>query len=776
MNTPASESASPASRLDRDDMLLRWRDGRAFTRVLFDQLLPEDAWFDNPIPVRHPFVFYEGHLAAFVVNTLVKGALGRPGVDAMLERLFERGIDPKDEGEGATFAWPTRARVLDYVRRAEAAIEDAITTIVRDAPREPQPERNEALHAIVEHELMHQETLLYMLRELPTAAKRRPADLEALQVGGTPPPRRRVAIPAGRATLGLDRESGTFAWDNEFPRIVSDVAGFEIDVFPVTNADFLEFVDAGGYREASFWNASDFAWIRREGITHPHAWLKRGKRWWCRAQFEEVPLPPAWPVWVSRAEAEAYARFRGRRLPTEAEWHRAAFGRPDGRENAFPWGEGRRGRAPRQLRRGPFRPGARGFLPVGRERVRRAGPRGKRMGVDGVAVPAVPGLPSHGVVSAILGGLLRRRPRRAEGGVSRDGRASREAQLPQLVPDAVSVRLREVPHGRRVSFASDVRRGLGTRPYRLPPHWFYDELGSRLFDAICLLPWYRITRAERRLLRRAARAMARGAPRPAFVAELGPGNGEKLTLFLEDLGGAPRVLLVDISPEALAASTARLAKAGFGRVATVRGTYEAGLARIARERPKRGRALVLFLGSNVGNFEPPRAARFLRDVRSALEPGDGLLLGADLVKPEEGSPPRLRRPARRDGRVQPQRSRAHEPRAGGGHRPDVLRAPGRLERGEGRMEMFLVSRVAQTVRIPGARLEVPFRKGESIFTEASYKYVSGDLRARVEAAGFVARRHFEDRGRRVRAHALHGRATGPAERLRGYAPASCVSG
>ncbi len=339
MTNPLSTSTSPAPRVDRD-LLQRWRDGRAFTRVLFDRLLPEDAWFENPIPVRHPFVFYEGHLAAFAVNTLVKGALGRPGVDAMLERLFERGIDPKDEGEGATFAWPTRARVADYVRRAEAAIVDAIETIVRDAARNPQPERNEALHAIVEHELMHQETLLYMLREVPTASKRRPADLEALRVGGAPPPVRRVAIPSGRATLGLDREPETFAWDNEFPRIVSEVPGFEIDVFPVTNADFLDFVNAGGYREASFWSESDFTWIHGEGITHPHAWLKRGNRWRLRAQFEEVPLPQAWPVWVSRAEAEAYARFRGRRLPTEAEWHRAAFGRPDGRENAFPWGEG----------------------------------------------------------------------------------------------------------------------------------------------------------------------------------------------------------------------------------------------------------------------------------------------------------------------------------------------------------------------------------------------------------------------------------------------------
>lgn len=296
-----------------------------------------------------------------------------------------------------------------------------------------------------------------------------------------------------------------------------------------------------------------------------------------------------------------------------------------------------------------------------------------------------------------------------------------------------------------MSFASDVRRGLGSRPYRLPPHWFYDELGSRLFDAICLLPWYRITRAERGLLSRAARAVARDAPRPAFVAELGPGNGEKLTLFLEDLGDAPHVMLVDISPEALVASTARLAKAGFRHVTAVRGTYEAGLAEIERERPKRGRALVLFLGSNVGNFEPPRAARFLKDVRSALEPGDGLLLGADLVKPAKDlllaydDPLGVTAAFNRNVLARMNRELGSD--------IDLTSFAHRAvwNKGEGRMEMHLVSRHAQTVRVPGARLVVPFRKGESIFTEASYKYVASDLRSRVEAAGFAARRQFEDR-------------------------------
>ena len=296
-----------------------------------------------------------------------------------------------------------------------------------------------------------------------------------------------------------------------------------------------------------------------------------------------------------------------------------------------------------------------------------------------------------------------------------------------------------------MSFASDVRRGLGRRPYRLPPHWFYDEMGSRLFDAICLLPWYRITRAERRLLSPAARAISRSTPRIALVAELGPGNGEKLTLFLGDLGGAPRVLLVDISPEALAVSTARLAKAGFGRVAAVRGTYEAGLSRIARERPARGSALVLFLGSNVGNFEPKRAARFLADVRSALRPGDGLLLGADLVKPAEDLVLAYDDPlgvtAAFDRNVLARMNREL------GADIDLTSFAHRAvwNAGEGRVEMSLVSRRAQTVRIPRARLVVRFRKGESIFTEASYKYDSAELRARVEAAGFVARRHFEDR-------------------------------
>ncbi len=320
------------------DPLARWRDARAFTRLLFGSLIPGDAWLERPIPLRHPFVFYEGHLPAFAVNTLVKRALGRPGVDAGLETLFERGIDPAAPGGEGSPAWPSRDAVTQYVGAADAAVESALVA-VRDDPS-ASPLAKESLNAIFEHELMHQETLLYMLRELPVVRKRVPPGFERPTPGGEPPPRRSLAIPAGRAALGAERSVLPFGWDNEFSRTEVDVPAFTIDEFPVTNADFLEFVKSGGYRERSLWLESDFEWLTSGGITHPHAWRPREGDFCLRTQFEEIPLPPAWPVWVARAEASAYAHFRGRRLPTEAEWHRAAFGRPDGKENLLPWGDG----------------------------------------------------------------------------------------------------------------------------------------------------------------------------------------------------------------------------------------------------------------------------------------------------------------------------------------------------------------------------------------------------------------------------------------------------
>jgi formylglycine-generating enzyme required for sulfatase activity len=117
------------------------------------------------------------------------------------------------------------------------------------------------------------------------------------------------------------------------------VPAFSIDGHKLTNCEFLEFVRQGGYRQPSLWTAADWGWIQAQGIQHPHFWLKRGEAWFCRTMFAEVPLPAEWPVYVSHAEASAYARWTGKALPSEAQWHRAAYGGRDGVEPAFPWGE-----------------------------------------------------------------------------------------------------------------------------------------------------------------------------------------------------------------------------------------------------------------------------------------------------------------------------------------------------------------------------------------------------------------------------------------------------
>jgi formylglycine-generating enzyme required for sulfatase activity len=117
-----------------------------------------------------------------------------------------------------------------------------------------------------------------------------------------------------------------------------NLPAFSIDMHKVTNAEYLEFVSAGGYQERSLWSEAGWEWIAKTGIQHPKFWVPRGKGWFYRTMFADVPLPPAWPVYVSHAEAEAYARWRGKSLPTEAQFHRAAFGTPNGSERLYPWG------------------------------------------------------------------------------------------------------------------------------------------------------------------------------------------------------------------------------------------------------------------------------------------------------------------------------------------------------------------------------------------------------------------------------------------------------
>ncbi len=325
---------------ERDRALHRYRENRDHTRKLFDAITP-DAYYNQPVALRQPVVFYEGHFSAFVVNTLLKKALGHDPINPHYEDLFERGIDPEsvDEARAAGAEWPSRNKVLAYVEATDQAVLDAIRHSRLEDEQNPLLRNAEALYTCLEHEEMHHETLRYMYHRLPFEMK--PGLLAPARpvTGGNPPEQESIAIPAGTATLGARRGEIRFGWDNEFEREQIEVPPFEIDRFSVTNRDFMRFLEAGGYRNRALWSDEGWQWVEENQVAHPLFWEQHDGGWYWRGMHELIPLPSSWPVWVSHAEASAYARWKERRLPTEAEYHRAAFGTPDGHEQAFPWGD-----------------------------------------------------------------------------------------------------------------------------------------------------------------------------------------------------------------------------------------------------------------------------------------------------------------------------------------------------------------------------------------------------------------------------------------------------
>ena len=301
------------------------------------------------------------------------------------------------------------------------------------------------------------------------------------------------------------------------------------------------------------------------------------------------------------------------------------------------------------------------------------------------------------------------------------------------------------------SLAGDVQYYLTLTPRQLPSRYLYDPLGSALFEAICELPWYRITKAERALLQRhAGEVFARVDPLSTLV-ELGPGSGDKLAALIRAGGARSRRLsvhLVDISAAALDLATRTITALEAGDLAIVshQATYESGLVEAMAQRPTArpepgrgvGRALTLFLGSNIGNFDPPGADAFLRGVRASLAGGDALLVGTDLVKPERelllayDDPLGVTAAFNRNLLVRVNRELGADFDVAAFHHRALWNAA------ESRVEMHLVAGRAQRVHIPGASLDVAFEEGETIWTESSYKYHPEDVVRMLERAGFKA--------------------------------------
>jgi iron(II)-dependent oxidoreductase len=284
------------------------RAARAESDKLFNILKPS-ALYERPIAERHRVIFYIGHLDGFDCILFYREGLAQQSPDdAALDQLFQAGIDP-DSAHLPTDTpadWPSLEQVRAYVRRCRKRVDEHLD-------RAPE----EIVQMAIEHRLMHLETLAYMFHNFGYDLKNAPAHVSTFPRRDSGPANEWIDIPAGETVLG-NVEGGSFGWDNEYGPVGVEVPAFRIQRYSVTNGDYLRFV--------------------QQGASLPHFWLRRSDAIYYRGMFEETELPLDWPVYVTLREAEAYAHWLGKSLPSEEQFHRAAYAAPEGDIRLYPWG------------------------------------------------------------------------------------------------------------------------------------------------------------------------------------------------------------------------------------------------------------------------------------------------------------------------------------------------------------------------------------------------------------------------------------------------------
>lgn len=281
----------------------------ALARAESDRLfsvLTEEAIYHRPISQRHRVVFYIGHLDGFDSIQICREGLGLKSPDLALDDLFQAGIDPDSSQLPADLPadWPSLDRVRAYVTACRNHVDRHLDSAPEDT-----------LYMALEHRQMHLETLAYMFHNF--SYDKKVPNYQHHVTNGSAPAVSWCAIPAGEAVLGKP-EDDSFGWDNEYLQHRAQVPSFRIQKHSVTNGDYLKHV--------------------QDGAPAPHFWTLRNGSYFLRGMFNEIPLPLDWPVYVSQQEASEYASSLGKQLPSEAQFHRAAYGTHSGHVREYPWG------------------------------------------------------------------------------------------------------------------------------------------------------------------------------------------------------------------------------------------------------------------------------------------------------------------------------------------------------------------------------------------------------------------------------------------------------
>jgi 5-histidylcysteine sulfoxide synthase/putative 4-mercaptohistidine N1-methyltranferase len=323
-------------RLDGTDAEAKRREIREYFHATFDRyeslfevLASEEAYYRKPIPLRHPLIFYFGHTATFFINKLVLAGLLGERINPRFESMFAIGVDEMswdDLGE-AHYDWPAVAEVADYRRQVRAALDGLIGNLPLTLPIGWEHPWWPILMGI-EHERIHLETSSVLIRQHALANVRPHPAWTPCRSSGPAPGNELVAVPAGEVRLGKERDDPWYGWDNEYGRHEAAIPAFQAARYLVSNAEFLAFVDAGGYADAAWWSEEGLAWRNYTQARHPTFWIRDGAGWRLRLMLEIVAMNWDWPVEVNCHEAKAFCNWKAARdglkvrLPSEDEWQR----------------------------------------------------------------------------------------------------------------------------------------------------------------------------------------------------------------------------------------------------------------------------------------------------------------------------------------------------------------------------------------------------------------------------------------------------------------------
>lgn len=295
---------------------------------LFECLDGDKAFYARANPLRHPLIFYYGHTAVFFINKMNVAGLIHERLDQKIESTLAIGVDEMswDDLDEKHYQWPTPAEVKAYRDKARAVIDKFICTCDFRLPIA----WNDPLWIVmmgIEHERIHLETSAVLIRELPLGmVKDHPVWGRICEDAGPAPANGLLPVKGGEIRLGKARDNPYYGWDNEYGRRTEKVAAFRASKYLVSNGEFLEFVQAGGYRQRKYWTEEGWDWAAWRQAKHPHFWVPDGDSYAYRTMLKIIPMPWNWPVDVNELEAKAFANWKAEktgkkiRLPTEAEW------------------------------------------------------------------------------------------------------------------------------------------------------------------------------------------------------------------------------------------------------------------------------------------------------------------------------------------------------------------------------------------------------------------------------------------------------------------------